>query len=92
MNKLSAGRWKAEFAMLGAPPQVGDRVVLGDWHQFKAYVVCVEDTDDSRVCLHVRIEYPEGDPFFKRRFDHVQVYLHDEGDSWHRYGGEHGAN
>jgi hypothetical protein len=71
--------------MLGAPPQIGDRVVLGDWYQFKSHVTCVEDLDDCRVCLHVTIEYPENDPFFKRSREHVKVYLKDEGETWHRY-------
>ena len=69
---------------LKMPPQVGDKVILGDWQQFKSWVSCVEDLDGRRVNVHITIEYPD-DPFFKNKQETVIVYLHDEGRTWHRY-------
>lgn len=68
--------------ILNTPPQVGDKIILGDWHQFKSWVSCVED-EDGATLIHVTIEYPD-DPFFTRKQESAKVYLHDEGKTWHR--------
>lgn len=67
------------------PPNIGDRIVIGDWVQFPTTVNCVETLDDGRTCIYVTTEYPEDDPFFKRKIDRTKVYLKDEGSSWHRF-------
>jgi len=67
------------------PPEIGDRIVIGDWVQFPTVVNCVETLLDTRVCIHVTTTYPEDDPFFKVKKETSKVYLHDEGQSWHRY-------
>ena len=69
------------------PPEIGDRIVIGDWFQFRTVVNCVEKLVDRRVRIHVTTEYPKNDPFFKRESETSIVYLHDEGKSWHRYDG-----
>ena len=66
-----------------APPQVGDKVVVGDWHQFESRVSCIEEMPGQRTRLHITTTYPD-DPFFKHREDTCMVWLHDEGSSWHR--------
>ena len=68
---------------LKAPPKVGDRVVLGDWHVYKSHVSCVEEVPGGRVYIHITMEYPE-DPYFKNKQETIKVWLHDEGDTWHR--------
>jgi len=65
------------------PPQLGTKVILGDWHQYKSKVSCVEDLPDGRVQVHITVEYPD-DPYFKRKQETVKVWLHDEGNTWHR--------
>lgn len=68
---------------LKSPPMVGDKVVVGKWHVYKSYVSCVEDEPGGRVLIHITTEYPD-DPYFKRKKDTCKVWLHDEGDTWHR--------
>jgi len=69
---------------VNAPPKVGDKVVLGDWHQFKSTVSLVEDEAGGNVAIHITMEYPD-DPYFSRSKETVKVFLHDEGSSWHRW-------
>ena len=70
---------------LKLPPDIGDRIVIGDWCQFTTIVNCVEELDDRRICIHVTTKYPEKDPFFNNNSESTKVYLHDEGKIWYRY-------
>lgn len=71
---------------LKAPPLVGDRIVIGNWHQFKSTVSCVEEMSGGRTRIHVTTEYPD-DPYFKRAKESSKVWLHDEGSTWHTMNG-----
>ena len=69
---------------MNIPPQIGDKVVVANRHQFKTTVSCVEDQSDGRVLIHVCWEYPKDDPYFKKEKEYSHVWLHDEGNTWHR--------
>ena len=66
------------------PPSIGDRIVIGSWEQFPAIVTYLETLDDRRICIYVTMTYPH-DSFFKHKNGTSKVYLHEEGDTWHRY-------
>ena len=65
-------------------PDIGERIVIGDWHQFETLVNCVEKVDGC-IVIYVTTFYPEGDPYFRNKSETSRVYLHDEGKTWHRY-------
>ncbi len=66
------------------PPNIGDRIVIGDWIQFPTTVDCVEKCAEG-VVIYVTTKYPKGDPYLKCESDAGKVYLRDEGKPWHRY-------
>lgn len=73
------------------PPNIGDRIVIGDWTQFLTTVAHVEMLEDKRICIHVTIEYPD-DPYFPSKYEISKVYLHEEGQTWYRYGSHPSIN
>ena len=73
------------------PPQIGERIVIGDWIQFPTTVTYIEALPDKRVCIYVTTKYPD-DPMFRTGSDTSKVYLHEEGDTWHRYNAHPGLN